>query len=287
MKRLHRTGRRAREIIGSRIEGGAPCGTCGFEGKPLHRNVLWPGLVAEWELTPPWQRWMDEREGSRCAWCGSSLRSGQLAAAIVSAANRLCGSAATRLAALFRDPRTRALTIAEINSAGNLHRYLARCAGLRFSEFGSTAPAVPSQDLMQLTYADASFDLVITSDTLEHVPDIDRALRETCRILKPGGMHVFSVPVVWDRPTRQRARLQDGVLVHLLPPSHHGAPQEGKTDFLVFNEFGGDFVARCTAAGFEVELLRDAVNPALVTFIAQRPSSAESEPTEASPAGSG
>ena len=68
--------------------------------------------------------------------------------------------------------------------------------GLCFSEFGSTSPAVPSQDLMQLTYADASFDMVITSDTLEHVPDIDRALRETLRILKPGGMHEFSVPVV-------------------------------------------------------------------------------------------
>ena len=271
LKQLRRTGRRAREIVGSRFEGGAPCGTCGFKGKPLHRDVLWPGLVAEWELTPQWQRWMDEREGSRCAWCGSSLRSGQLAAAIVGAANRRCGSSASQLSALFRDPRARMLAIAEINSAGNLHRYLARCPGLRFSEFGSTSQAVPSEDLMRLTYADASFDLVVTSDTLEHVPDIDQALRETCRVLKPGGMHVFSVPVVWDRPTRQRATLQAGVLTHLLPPSHHGAPQEGKTDFLVFNEFGADFVARCAGAGFEVELLRDAVNPALVTFVAHRP----------------
>ena len=140
----------------------------------------------------------------------------------------MCGSSATRLAALFRDPRARALAIAEINSAGNLHRYLARCTGLRFSEFGSTAPGVPSQDLMQLTYADASFDLVITSDTLEHVPDIDRALRETCRVLRRGGLHVFSVPVVWDRPTRQRATLNDDVLVHLLPPSHHGRRRKAR-----------------------------------------------------------
>ena len=271
LKRLHRTGRRAREIIGSRIEGGAPCGTCGFEGRPLHRDVLWPGLVAEWELTPPWHRWMDEREGSRCAWCGSSLRSGQLAAAIVSAVNRRCGSAATRLAALFRDPRARALAIAEVNSAGNLHRYLARCPGLRYSEFGSRSAHVPSQDLMNLSYPDASFDLVITSDTLEHVPDIDRALRETLRVLRPGGTHLFTVPVVWDRATRQRARLEGSVLTHLLPPSHHGAPAEGKSDFLVFYEFGADFVDRCRSAGFEIELLRHEDNPAVVTFVARKP----------------
>jgi SAM-dependent methyltransferase len=270
LTRLRRVMRRAREIVRSRVDGGEPCGTCGFAGKPLHRDVLWPELVAQWELTSQWQRWMNQREGSRCAWCGSSLRSGQLAAAIVQAANRRSGSSASRLAALFRDPRPRALAIAEINSAGNLHRYLARCPGLRFSEFGSTAAAVPSEDLMKLSYADASFDLVITSDTLEHVPDIDIALREICRVLKPAGMHVFSVPVVWDRPTRQRATLKDGILTHLLPASHHGTPQEGKTDFLVFNEFGGDFVERCAAGGLEVELLRDAVNPALVTFIAHR-----------------
>jgi len=271
LNRLRRTGRRAREIVASRIKGRARCGTCGFLGQPLHRDVLWPELVAEWGLTPQWQRWMNQREGSRCAWCGSSLRSGQLAAAIVAAANRSCGSSARSLSTLFRDPRARALTIAEINSAGNLHRYLTRCPGLRYSEFGSTSSSIPSEDLTCLSYPDARFDLVITSDTLEHVPDIDRALAETCRVLRTGGIHVFSVPIVWDRPTRQRAKVEHGVLTHLLPPSHHGAPREGRPDFLVFNEFGSDFAARCSAAGFELELLRDADNPALVTFMASKP----------------
>lgn len=274
LKRLRRTGRRGHEIIGSSWHGGIACGTCGFAGRPLHRNVLWPGLVEEWQLTPPWAAWMDAREGSRCAWCGSSLRSGQLARAIVAAANERSGSRATRLSELFRDPRARRLAIAEINSAGNLHRYLARCPGLRHSEYGGRVPGVPSEDLMALSYADETFDLVITSDTLEHIPDVDQALRETCRVLKRGGAHVFSVPVVWDRATRQRARLDGGVLTHLLPPSYHGSSEEAKADFLVFHEFGSDFTDRCTAAGFEVELLRDAHNPALVTFIARKPANA-------------
>jgi SAM-dependent methyltransferase len=271
LRRLLRGGRRAREIIGSRRRGGVPCGTCGFSGLPLHRHVLWPALIQAWELSPDWARWMDEREGSRCAWCGSSLRSGQLAAAIVMAANAACSSSAAHLSALFRDARARRLTIAEINSAGNLHRHLARCPGLRYSEFGSDSPQVPSEDLMALSYADGRFDLVITSDVLEHVPDIDRALRETHRVLRPGGAHVFSVPIVWDRATRQRATLEAGVLTHLMPASHHGQPGADKSDFLVFYEFGADFVDRCVEAGFEVELLRDPHNPAVVTFIARKP----------------
>ena len=271
LNKLWRTGRRAREIGSARLHGGAPCGTCGFAGRPLHRNVLWPELVAAWELPPDWARWMDEREGSRCAWCGSSLRSGQLASAIVTSVNDRAGSGATTLSALFRDARARGLKIAEINSAGNLHRYLKRCPGLRYSEFESKRPEVPHEDLIKLTYADASFDLAITSDTLEHVPDIDAALREILRVLKPGGAHVFSTPVVWSRPTRQRATLHGGELTHLLAPSHHGPPGTGQTDFLVFYEFGADFTDRCTAAGFEMTLVRDASNPALVTFIAKRP----------------
>ena len=153
-KRLERTGRRLREITASRLAGGPPCGTCGFSGHPLHRDVLWPELIAEWELTPQWARWMNEREGSRCAWCGSSLRSGRLAGAIVAAVNAGAHTSATHLSALFRDRRARALSIAEINSAGNLHRYLGRCPGLRHSEYGSRAPGVPSEDLMRLSYPD-------------------------------------------------------------------------------------------------------------------------------------
>lgn len=247
------------------------CGTCGFNGAPLHRNVLWPALIEAWELSVEWARWMDQREGSRCAWCGSSLRSGQLAAAIVAAANAASGSSAKHLSALFHDPRARRLVIAEINSAGNLHRHLVRCPGLRYSEFGSAAPKVPSEDLMALSYPAGQFDLVITSDVLEHVPDIDCALRETYRVLRSGGAHVFSVPVVWERSTRQRATLEAGTLTHHLPASYHGMPGAGKSDFLVFYEFGADFVERCTEAGFELELVRHAHNPAVVTFIAHKP----------------
>lgn len=269
--RLRRAGRRAREIFDAHRAGGPPCGACGFAGRPLQRDLLWPSLIQEWALTPQWADWMNQREGWRCARCGTNLRCGQLASAIVQFVALRHGSTARTLRELVRAPIARTLDIAEINLAGNLHRHLARCPGLRHSEYGSRDPKVPSQDLTGLSYADASFDLVITADTLEHVPDVDLALRETYRVLRPGGAHVFSVPVVWDRPTRRRALLRGSELVHLLPPSHHGTAGQHKSDFLVFHEFGADFQERCTAAGFSLRLLKDDRNPALVTFTAVRP----------------
>jgi len=272
-----RAARRAQELVASWLRVGPACGICGLRLPHLpwlRRRALWPELVSRWELSPQWARWFDEREGSRCAWCRASLRSGQLARAVVQCVNRQVGSRARHLRALFDDPRARALSIAEINSAGQLHEHLARCPGLRYSEYGSQVPGVPSEDLTGLSYADASLDLVVTSDTLEHVPDVDAALGEIRRVLRPGAAHVFTTPVVWDRPTRRRALLRQGRLVHLLEPSYHGAPGDTRSDLLVFHEFGADFPDLCRAAGFELELLRDPDNAALVAFVARRPGGA-------------
>lgn len=47
---------------------------------------------------------------------------------------------------------------------------------------------------LQLPFADASFDKVICSEVLEHIPDYRGALLEIERILKPGGVAAISVP---------------------------------------------------------------------------------------------
>lgn len=244
------------------------CPVCGWAGKLIMRGVLWPELVLQWKPTPAWANWIDQREGLRCSSCHSNLRSRQLAKCILDAMNRhakilteLCGAAEFRTQA-----------IAEINSASNLHSFLAQATGLRYLEYGSTKPGVPSEDLLNLTYPDRTFDLIVNSDVLKHVPDMERALAEIYRVLKCGGLYIFSVPVVWKQPqTRRRAEIRKNKLVHLMPPSYHGAECEGRSDFLVFYEFGRDFERTCENSGFSVSVIKDPRNPALITFEACRP----------------
>ncbi len=244
-----------------------PCPACGSNAGLDMRGVLWPELIQQWRLTPAWANWIDQREGMRCLECGSNLRSRQLAQVLRDALNERFGAHYDSLAALCAGEEVQALTIAEINSAGHLHGYLAQAKGLHYSEYNSSDPDVRSEDLLNLSYADASFDLVTNSDVLEHVPDIERALKEVHRVLKPGGLHIFTVPMVWKQAcSRRRAIIHDGELQHLHPPSHHGAGKDGSMDFLVFYEFGRDFVQTCEQAGFQVELVKDARNPSLVTF---------------------
>src|SRR5690606_1681817 len=50
------------------------------------------------------------------------------------------------------------------------------------------------EDLTALSFDDASFDLAITQDVFEHVPDYRAAFREIRRVLAPGGDLVFTIP---------------------------------------------------------------------------------------------
>jgi SAM-dependent methyltransferase len=61
------------------------------------------------------------------------------------------------------------------------------------------APATASAevvvgDALKLPYADATFDCVIASEILEHVPEDDAAIAELIRVLKVGGTLAVSVP---------------------------------------------------------------------------------------------
>jgi len=50
------------------------------------------------------------------------------------------------------------------------------------------------EDIQQLSFADASFDTVISCETIEHVPDVPRALSELTRVLRPGGRLILTTP---------------------------------------------------------------------------------------------
>ncbi len=58
-----------------------------------------------------------------------------------------------------------------------------------------------------IPYAAGTFDIVVHSDTLEHVENPVHALAECRRVLKPGGALCFTVPIIVGRLTRNRKGL--------------------------------------------------------------------------------
>ncbi|MFE9825030.1 class I SAM-dependent methyltransferase [Streptomyces sp. NPDC005791] len=58
---------------------------------------------------------------------------------------------------------------------------------------GATATAMEG-DALNLPFPDASFDVVIISEVMEHIPDDKGVLAEMVRVLKPGGRIAITVP---------------------------------------------------------------------------------------------
>jgi SAM-dependent methyltransferase len=203
------------------------CGICGHDEFD-RQAVIWSGLAAEWELSRAEVEYLDEQQGTRCGRCGCNVRSQALARALARAIGQPTFAAFTNAAA------DRRLRVLEVNEAGTLTPWLAALPGHTLVRF-------PEVDLQRLPYGDAAFDLVVHSDTLEHVERPAQALAECRRVLGPGGACVFTVPVVVGRLTRGREGL---------PPSYHGGPETRTADFLVRTEFGGDVWKWVIEAGF-------------------------------------
>ena len=63
------------------------------------------------------------------------------------------------------------------------------------------APADLRLDITAMDLPDGSFDLILCSHVLEHVPDDRAAMSELCRVLSPGGLALVLTPYRPDRPT--------------------------------------------------------------------------------------
>ncbi len=106
------------------------------------------------------------------------------------------------------------------------------------------------EDALALSFSDASLDLIISQDVMEHVPEIEPAIAEAARVLRPGGRFYFSVPFdPASDTTVQRAKLSDGEVVHLKEPVFHGNPVSPEGS-LVFFDHGWDLLDRLRGHGF-------------------------------------
>jgi Methyltransferase domain len=247
------------------------CNVCGADGRFAFNSWVVPRDIFRGTDRRYLRRSYEARESMICRVCASNERVRQISKCLIDTYGQ--GRART-IAELVQQDNFRELDVAEINaigSVGSLHRYLAQLPKLVYSEYregvplGQIVDGARNEDMCRLTYPDASFDLVLSSDSLEHVPDYHLALLEVRRVLRPGGRVILTVPIDGSLThTRTRARLGDGgTVTHLEAPIYHGrgrgllrlVPVGG--DMLAFTEFGTDVAAVLEMAGLRAEVVRD------------------------------
>jgi len=64
---------------------------------------------------------------------------------------------------------------------------------------GKFLKRVRHEDLTNLSFDSNSFDLMITLDVFEHIPNFQGAFEESFRILDTNGVLVFTIPFFFDR----------------------------------------------------------------------------------------
>jgi SAM-dependent methyltransferase len=256
----HRHGWLVRDYLGAIASGRVErCVVCGRFGLLIYRRrVVTPRLAKLWGLSPRLADALARKESLECTSCGAKLR-GRRIAQVVLALYPVVGPPALSVAHWVRQPEIENLRVAEINTIDGLHSFVETLPFFSGSDFeddsGSSGlePGVHSEDLTCLSYADNAFDLILTSETLEHVPDLNRALSEIHRVLVPGGRHIFTVPVL---PTTtetfpRSVKMPDGAIVDRAPRICHPG---GDWGYPVFTEFGTDLPAVLSRAGFETEV---------------------------------
>ena len=197
------------------------------------------------------------RESFCCEICEASLRYREQARLVLEFFSE---SDSRSLAEIVREESFRCLKIFEPGLIGPFRMFLRDLPGYKNSYFwpdvnrGEYRNDVQCQDLMNLTYEDEEFDLVLSSDIFEHVRKPFLGFREVNRVLKSGGVHVFSVPLVNPMPSKTVFRVDTSGNddLPLLPKRYHSAPFQGRS--LVYTDFGRDMIEKMAADGIDLKL---------------------------------
>lgn len=145
---------------------------------------------------------------------------------------------------------------------GVLHKYLSRFPQYTCSEYfgphdtvGKFVNKKPNEDLAHLSFQNEMFNLVISSDIFEHIPDPYLAHQEVYRVLKINGRHIFTVPFYQNYYLDERRALinENNEIQHLKEPIFHIDPLR-KDGILVFNIFSLEMLTQLAKIGFRTKM---------------------------------
>lgn len=197
------------------------------------------------------------RESLLCDVCGASCRNRSLASGLLRQVGGDTVHSIAELAASPSGPR-----IFDTDGFSPLFNFLKGAEFYTSSIYDPTRPfgelinpKVMNVDLQAMPFQDGSYDIILTSDVMEHVRRDEAAHREIYRCLRPGGHYVFTVPYVPGWPHNQIRVDSSGVEdVYVMEKQYHGDPMSSN-GILVYRIYGQELVAQLRRIGFEVTFL--------------------------------
>jgi SAM-dependent methyltransferase len=226
-------------------------------------------LIAHWNSGSQFKEMLLERENSFCGTCNANYRMRALAETVLKLLDLPTTGALIKRLMNDSDSRiyeTAAYLVFRAGPLKKLNNYVVS-EYIEKKSFGASPSRIRNENLESLTFPDNTFNILMSSDVLEHVHDLNKALAEIRRVLKPGGFHVFTVPVDHELPrTTERARIVGEKIEHLLEPVMHGDSirTEG---ILAFRDFGNDVLDYMSDNGSECKEFNYFQNDKLITSV--------------------
>jgi len=111
--------------------------------------------------------------------------------------------------------------------------------------------SIRNEDLTQLTFENNSFNIILSFDVFEHVPEFKTAFVECYRVLTSSGRLFFTVPFnpTYYRNITRATCNSEGTITHLLPPQYHGDPLSNG-GVLCYHDYGWELLDDLLNAGF-------------------------------------
>jgi O-antigen biosynthesis protein len=198
------------------------------------------------------------RETLVCRHCGATMRHRTLAAALLERAGTASGRALHSIRAAA-EAGLGGLQVLDTDSFSPIARILRKLPHYVVSSFHphlpfdtQIEPGHYNVNLECMGFENGRFDIVMTSDVMEHVRHDEAAHAEIARVLRPAGHYVFTVP--YDDSCADEHQLVDTSGPkdrHLVEPQYHGDPISG--GILAYRVYGRSIYPALRRLGLDVE----------------------------------